>query len=89
MHARQQVAKQLVGLRLDDDNLPMAGAPLFDEAQNQVGVVTSSTVSPVLSNVAICLGYVKRPLFAEGTVLQVPAEGSMRKATVVKLPFLT
>lgn len=88
MHARQQVARQLVGLRLDDDSLPMAGAPLFDDAQNQVGVVTSSTVSPVLSNVAICLGYVKRPLFAEGTVLHVPAEGSMRRATVVKLPFV-
>ena len=88
MHARQQVAKQLVGLRLDDDSLPMAGAPLFDDQQNQVGAVTSSTVSPVLSNAAICLGYVKRPLFAEGSVLQVPAEGSMRKATVVKLPFV-
>jgi folate-binding protein YgfZ len=88
MHARQQVAKQLVGLRLDDDSLPMAGAPLLDDKQNQVGAVTSSTISPVLSNAAICLGYVKRPLFAEGTVLQVPAEGAMRKATVVKTPFI-
>ena len=88
MHARQQVAKQLVGLRLEDDSLPMAGAPLLDDKQNQVGAVTSSTISPVLSNVAICLGYVKRPLFAEGTVLQVPAEGAMRKATIVKTPFV-
>ncbi|CAA9430956.1 MAG: tRNA-modifying protein YgfZ [uncultured Phycisphaerae bacterium] len=88
MHARQQVAKQLVGLRIEDDSLPMAGAPLFDEGHNQVGVVTSSTVSPVLSNAAICLGYVKRPLFAEGSVLQVPAEGGMRRATVVKTPFV-
>jgi folate-binding protein YgfZ len=88
MHARQQVAKQLVGLRLDDDSLPIAGAPLFDDKQNQVGVVTSSTVSPVLSNAAIALGYVKRPLFAEGTELQVPAEGSMRKVKVVKTPFV-
>ena len=88
MHARQQVAKQLVGLKIDDDSLPIAGAPLFDDKQNQVGVVTSSTVSPVLSNAAICLGYVKRPLFAEGTVLNVPAEGSMRKATVVPTPFI-
>ena len=66
----------------------MAGAPLLDDKQNQVGAVTSSTISPVLSNAAICLGYVKRPLFAEGTVLQVPAEGAMRKATVVKTPFV-
>jgi aminomethyltransferase len=88
MHARQQVAKQLVGLRLEDDSLPIAGAPLFDDEQNQVGAVTSSTISPVLSNAAIGLGYVKRPLFAEGSVLRVPAEGSMRRATVVKLPFV-
>ncbi len=89
MHARQQVAKQLVGLQLDDDSLPMAGAPLMDDQQNQVGMVTSSTISPVLSNAAICLGYVKRPLFTEGTVLQVPAEGGMRKVTVVKTPFVS
>ena len=88
MHARQQVARQLVGLRLADDSLPMAGAPLFDEQQNQVGAVTSSTISPVLSNAAICLGYVKRPLFAAGTVLHVPAEGAMRPATVTALPFV-
>jgi folate-binding protein YgfZ len=88
MHARQQVAKQLVGLRMQDDSLPMAGAALIDDKQNQVGVVTSSTISPVLSNAAICLGYVKRPLFVEGTVLQVPAEGAMRQATVVKTPFV-
>jgi folate-binding protein YgfZ len=88
MHARQQVAKQLVGLKLDDDSLPMAGAPVQDENGNAVGIVTSSTVSPVLSNHAVCLAYVKRPLFAEGTVLHVPAEGAMRKATVVKTPFV-
>jgi aminomethyltransferase len=88
MHARGQVAKQLVGLRLADDSLPIAGSPIFDEQSSTIGAVTSSTVSPVLSNAAICLGYVKRPLFAEGTVVQVPAEGSLRKATVVKRPFI-
>jgi folate-binding protein YgfZ len=88
MYARQQVAKQLVGLRMEEAHLPVAGAPIFDEKQNQVGVVTSSTVSPVLSNAAICLGYVKRPLFAEGTILHIPAEGSVRKAAVVSTPFV-
>lgn len=88
MHARGQVARKLVGLRLEDDSLPMGGAPLLDDSQNQVGAVTSSTISPVLSNAAIALGYVKRPHFAEGAVLNVPAEGSMRKVTVVKTPFV-
>lgn len=88
MHARKQVAKQLVGLRLDGDTLPIAGAALYDDAGNQVGGVTSSTVSPVLSNAAICLGYLKKPLFAEGTAVKAPAEGEMRTATVVKTPFV-
>jgi folate-binding protein YgfZ len=88
MYARQQVAKQLIGFKVEGDHLPIAGAPLLDAQQNQVGVVTSSTVSPVLSNAAIGLGYVKRPHFAEGTVLHVPAEGAIRTATVVKTPFV-
>lgn len=89
MHARQQVAKRLVGVRLEGDHLPMAGAAFYDDAGNQIGGVTSSTVSPILSNAALCLGYLKKPFFAEGTVVQVPAEGAMRKATVVKTPFLS
>jgi folate-binding protein YgfZ len=88
MYARQQVARQLVGFKVEGGHLPIAGAPLTDEKQNQVGVVTSSTVSPILSNAAIGLGYVKRPHFAEGTMLHVPAEGAIRKATVVKTPFV-
>jgi folate-binding protein YgfZ len=88
MHARGQVAKQLVGLRVDDDALPVAGTNVFDANDNAVGAVTSSTPSPVLSGASIALAYVKRPLFAEGTKLRVPAEGKVRTATVVKLPFV-
>ena len=90
MHARGQVARQIVGLRLDDDNLPVAGAPLFDPAapQNSVGVVTSSTVSPVLSRRALCLAFVKKPFIPAGSAVLVPAEGSMRRATVTQLPFV-
>jgi folate-binding protein YgfZ len=88
MHARKQVARQWVGLKVENDSLPLAGAQLFDDAVNVIGGITSSTVSPILSNAAICLGYLKRPFFAEGTTVQVPAEGSLRKATVVKTPFL-
>ncbi len=88
MHARGQVARQIVGIRMEDDALPIAGAQVFDDESNQVGVVTSSTVSPVLSNAAICLGLVKRGFIAVGSVLHVPAEGSIRKAVVSDLPFL-
>jgi aminomethyltransferase len=88
MHARGQVARQLVGLKMADDALPIAGAHIFDDNSNQIGGVTSSTVSPVLSNAAICLGYVKKPFIPTGTVVNIPAEGQVRKASVVKLPFV-
>jgi folate-binding protein YgfZ len=89
MHARHQLAKQLVGIRIEGDALPIAGAQIFDaKGEETIGGVTSSTLSPVLSNIAICMGYVKRPHFAVGTKLLIPAEGKMRAATVVQTPFI-
>lgn len=89
MHARGQVAKQLVGLRVEADALPVAGATLFDANDNQIGMITSSTVSPILSNACIALGYLKKPHFTVGTKVRVPAEGQIREAVVTPLPFVT
>ncbi len=88
MHARQQIAKQLVGLKMDDEALPIAGAQIYDANQNGVGVVTSSTISPILSGAAIAMGFIKRPLFALGSKVIIPAEGQMRAAMVVQMPFV-
>ena len=88
MHARSQVAKQVAGIRMADDALPIAGEQIQDAQGNIIGAVTSSTLSPILSNASICLGMVKRPHFAIGTKLRIPAEGAIRDATVVTLPFL-
>jgi folate-binding protein YgfZ len=87
MHARQQVARQIVGIRMEGDALPMAGTHIYDDAANQIGGITSSTMAPILSNAAICLGIVKRPSFNVGTELTIPAEGAMRKGKVVSTPF--
>jgi folate-binding protein YgfZ len=88
MHARGQVARQICGIRMEGDALPIAGTQVLDEQSNPIGVITSSTISPVLSNVAICLGLLKRPHFTLGTKLKVPAEGAVRDGVVVELPFL-
>jgi glycine cleavage system aminomethyltransferase T len=68
----------------------MAGSHIYapDGSGNQIGGITSSTVSPILSNAAICLGIVKRAFADPGSIVEIPAEGAMRKGTVVKLPFL-
>jgi folate-binding protein YgfZ len=88
MHARGQVAKQIVGIRMKEDALPLAGTQILDSAGNPIGVVTSSTISPILSGAAICLGTVKKPFFAEGTTLHIPAEGAIHEGKVVKTPFV-
>jgi len=88
MHARKAVAKQLIGLKFADDALPIAGAPVTDDQGNTIGGITSSTISPMLSNIAIAIALLKRPFFSPGTVVTAPAEGAMRKAVVTELPFL-
>ncbi len=88
MHARNQVARKIVGIKMLDDALPLAGAPILDDAQNQIGGITSSTISPVLSGAAICLGLIKSASAAVGTQIRMPAEGAIRKATVAELPFV-
>ncbi len=88
MHTRGQVARQIAGFKMDDDALPIAGTPIVDAEQNTIGAVTSSTMSPSLSQAAIGLALLKRPWFEPGAKLKIPAEGKVRGATVVKLPFL-
>ena len=88
MHARQVVAKQVVGLKFADDALPIAGSNVEDDKSNTIGGITSSTISPMLSNTAIGIALLKRPFFSPGTVVNVPAEGAMRRAVVTEMPFL-
>lgn len=89
MYARGQVARRVVGLRTEDGGLPTAGAELRDASGEQVvGMVTSSTISPVLGNAAVALATVRKGHFDVGTVLRVPAEGSERVARVTRLPFV-
>lgn len=88
MYARQQSARQIAGFKMNDDALPLAGAPVTDENGNQIGIVTSSTMSPRLTNAAIGLAFLKKPHFAVGTKTRIAAEGQIRGAEVVPTPFL-
>ena len=87
MHARKQVARKIVGVRMDEDALPSAGA-VVEVDDVQVGVVTSSTLSPVMSAASICLATIKRPHFEPGTSVTIPAEGRHARGSVVELPFV-
>jgi folate-binding protein YgfZ len=93
MHAHNTVARMLVGLRIAEgqgDLLPVAGTDIFDggsAAAQQVGIVTSSCLSPMLGNVPVAMGYVKKAFAGGGKMVEVLAEGVRVKAEVVGLPL--
>jgi folate-binding protein YgfZ len=55
----------------------------------QVGIITSSCLSPMLGNVPIAMGYVKKAFANPGATVDLLAEGTRVKAEIVPLPFWT
>lgn len=69
-------ARTLVRFAADDDTLPTATAPVFDQPNGQqVGAITSSTIAPMRGGRAIGLAMVKWD-HREAGELFTPAEGS-------------
>lgn len=78
--------RKLVAFRLTDRRVPRHGYPLFDENDQEIGVVTSGTQSPSL-DMPIGMGYVTTDLSKPGTVIQVGIGSKRFNAEVCKLPF--
>lgn len=83
--------QRLVGLRIEGADLPVAGSQVFSvqdgEMDREVGVVTSSTLSPMRSAQPIAFGLIKTKFADEGTNVLVNAEGTQVEATIVPLTF--
>ena len=77
-----RVARKLVGLTLDGDYLPEAGA-VIRGGDREIGTVTSRTTSPTL-NRPIALAYLHRDFVEPGTAVTVGDQS----ATVTALPFV-
>ncbi len=81
--------RQLVGLHIPGNEAPMHGDPVF-VGREQVGVVTSGCVSPLLGH-AIAMARVATEDAAIGNKLEVgKLDGHMKRlvATVTSLPFV-
>lgn len=78
--------RKLVGFELIDRGVPRHDYPITDAAGNQIGIVTSGTMSPSLGK-AIGMGYVPSALSAPGSEIYVAVRDKLLKAQVVKLPF--
>lgn len=82
----QGVERLLTGFKMIDRGIPRQGYELVDAEGNKIGVVTSGTQSPSLSQ-GIGLGYVKKEFSGPGSEIFVDIRGRKLKAEVVKLPF--
>jgi aminomethyltransferase len=82
------VDQTFVGVTLLDRGVPRNGYELVDEAGNQIGVLTSGTMSPTLSE-GIGLGYIDLEHAAPGHAVEIVVRGNEKQAEVTELPFLS
>ncbi len=82
--------QMLVGLRIEGDLLPVAEAQVFaqtaeGEMGDQIGLVTSSTLSPLRASAPIAFAMIRTQYAREGETVLVNAEGEQVKAVVTPL----
>lgn len=80
------ITRRLVAFELTERGIPRQGYPIVDAEGNEIGVVTSGTMSPSLGK-GIGMGYVNRPHTKRDTQIFIQVRKKQIPATVVKLPF--
>jgi aminomethyltransferase len=81
------VQRKLIGFELNERGIPRKDYLLFDMHKEQIGKVTSGTMSPSLQK-GIGMGYVKLSNSSPGSEILVQVRDKYLKAEVVKLPFI-
>lgn len=80
------VTRRLVGFEMIDRGIPRQGYEIVDADGNNLGEVTSGTMSPSLK-LGIGLGYVNIPNHKTDSEIYIAVRNKQLKAKVVKLPF--
>ncbi|MBR9854998.1 MAG: glycine cleavage system aminomethyltransferase GcvT, partial [Algicola sp.] len=78
--------RKLVAFQMEERGIPRAGYTILDANGNQIGEVTSGTMSPSLSK-GIGLGYVSTEHAALDSNVYIQIRINKVPATIVKLPF--
>lgn len=81
------VGRKLVGFKLIDRGIPRHEYKLTTPAGEEIGHVTSGTMSPCLK-IGVGMGYVRSDCAKVGTEIAVEVRGRLLKAEVIKLPFV-
>ena len=80
------VTRKLVAFELIDRGIPRHGYKLVNAEGEEIGEVTSGTMSPT-RKIGIGMGYVKTAYSALDTEIYIDVRGRKLKAKVVKAPF--
>jgi len=80
------VSRRLRAFELETRGIPRQGYAILDEAGNNIGVVTSGTMSPSLKK-GIGMGYVNTGHTKFGSQIFIQVRNKELPATVIKLPF--
>ena len=80
------IERKLVGFVLSNRRAPRHDYPIVNEAGEEIGIVTSGTISPSLDK-PIGMGYVKKEYAKEGTPIKVMARKKALEGVVTKPPF--
>lgn len=83
---KEGVVRRLCGFELTEKGIPRHGYDIVNAAGENIGVVTSGTMSPVLKK-GIGMGYVKPEYAKAGTEIFIQVRGRNLRAEVVKTPF--
>lgn len=78
--------RKLVGFELEGKGIPRKDYLILDENENEIGIVTSGTMSPSLKK-AIGLGYVKTEYSKLDTPVFIQIRKKVIPAKIVKTPF--
>lgn len=82
------VTRKLVAFELTERGIPRKDYPIVDDEGNNIGRVTSGTMSPSTGK-AIGLGYVTKELGKVESEINIEIRNKPVRARVVKLPFYT
>ena len=85
-HKTEGTTRKLVGFEMIDRGIPRQHYPLVNADGEQIGVVTSGTMSPT-RKIGIGMGYVKPEYTKLGTEIYIDVRGRKLKAEVVRPPF--
>ncbi len=79
-------SRRLRGFEMIDKGIPRHGYKIFDQQNNEIGIITSGTMSPML-NIGIGMAYLKKDFIKTGTEIFIEIRDKKLKAKVVDFPF--